>query len=156
MALVLFSDTLQDILPAGQAYQPAYGGESAGLDLYCTATISVPDVLHQRAALISTGIHVKLEANEVGLIFERGSIIKTRLIKKAGVIDPGYTGEIFVQCDTLGNATIEIARGTKLPFQLIILPFITPNVQYTPDIAAALAELATTSSRKIGALGSSD
>jgi len=109
-------------------YGTSYSGESAGLDLYNTG----PDVLihgrnkwvafEEQKILITTGVRVILPKQTMGVIKERGSITDYSLLVRAGVIDPGYTGEIFVNLVNLGEKDIKIQTGTKLPVQLIIVP----------------------------------
>lgn len=113
-------------------YLPAYGGESAGLDLYNTGeTISIVQSSYSPATrnyyasndkvLIPTGLKIEVPKGYVALIQERGSIVKTPLKVRAGVIDPGYTGEIFVNCVNTGHQVYNIHANQKLPFQIIVI-----------------------------------
>lgn len=72
---------------------PAYK-ESAGFDLYNAGPAL--DFDSGRKLLIPTGVSICLQPDEVALIFQRGSAHKSPLFHKAGVVDYGYTGEIFV------------------------------------------------------------
>ena len=111
-----------------EGYAPAYSGESCGLDLYNSGE----DVMilgrnkwvafEEPKTLISTGVKVSLPENTVGLIKERSSIVEYGIFVRAGVLDPGYTGEIFVNLVNLGENDIKIQTGAKLPVQLIIVP----------------------------------
>lgn len=166
MAKILYSDSLKQYLQTD--LQAAYGGESAGIDLYCVQDREIHPMLHGPAGVLSygrpwesipanlvpTGIHLILEANEVGLILERGSIVKTPLKVRAGVIDPGFTGELFVNCVNLSSSPVAIKAGTKLPFQILVVPFVRPVAEYVPDLNSALAEIKT--SRGQGQIGSSN
>lgn len=100
---------------------PAYAGESVGLDLYNAG----PDIYYNRETplktLIPTGLRVRIPPGYVGLIMGRSSITKRSLTQRAGVIDPGYTGEVKVNA-VLVNSELDIIRaGEKLPFQLIVV-----------------------------------
>ena len=84
------------------SYKPAYDGESVGLDLYNAGPeVVIPGrnkwtVFDEPAIFIPTGIKLALPKNTVGLIKERGSVTKSGLFVRAGVIDPGYTDEVFI------------------------------------------------------------
>jgi len=101
MIKVYVNSNLKEILKEKniESYIPAYMGESVGLDLYTTNDVSVTPstfITGERGATIPTGLHIALPHSYAGLILERGSVTKTPLKVRAGVIDPGYTGEIFV------------------------------------------------------------
>jgi dUTPase len=139
-----------------ETYGPAYGGESAGLDLYYTGTMAlhISPAVHMDRVLIPTGLHIALPTNRVALIQERSSITKTPLKLRAGVIDAGYTGEIFVNCINLGEHDLVIPAESKLPFQLIVVPVFN---QYNPIVdETTWNEFVKDSARRNGALGSSD
>jgi len=140
-------------------YIPAYNGESAGLDLYNTSEdISVyPSTLKSRdlnhKILIPTGLRVIIPKGYVGLIQERGSVTKTNLKVRAGVIDCGYTGEIFVNCVNIGYSNTIIKSNEKLPFQLVVVKCDNTFNVITEN---EYLELTEDSSRKDGSVGSSD
>lgn len=129
---IALSEAVSEILHAHgitpEEYGPAYEGESVGLDLYNAGS----DVMiHGRnkwvafeepKTLIATGVKIALPARTVGLVKARGSIVEYGMFVRAGVIDPGYTGEIFVNLVNLGEKDIKIQTGAKLPVQLIIVP----------------------------------
>ena len=116
----------QGITP--EQYGPAYLGESVGLDLYNVGPeVSVYGrnkwiVFEEQKVLISTGVKISLPPQTVGIIKERGSITDYSLFARGGVIDPGYTGEIFVNLVNIGENDIKIQTGAKLPVQLIVVP----------------------------------
>ena len=142
-----------------ESYTPAYQGESAGLDLYNAG----PEIkvlgrnkwvaFGEEPTLVPTGIKVALPPSTVGLIKGRGSIVKTGLFIRAGVIDPGYTGEVFVNFVNLGDNDLVFPVGCKLPAQLVVLPCFTNF-----DVVSSIEYLKMTqgASRKTGELGSSD
>lgn len=142
-------------------YLPAYNGESAGLDLYNASeslTIlpsSSAFLLNKESVrtLIPTGLQVAIPHGYVGLIQERGSITKSPLKVRAGVIDSGYTGEIFVNCINVGPQEFTIYENSKLPFQLVI---VKCDNQF--DLVTEEEYLTITSdvNRKSGMIGSSD
>ncbi len=109
-------------------YGAAYDGESAGLDLYNMGERTVLPgrnkwvAFGEKEALIPTGVRIKIPPGYVGLVKERGSIIKTGLKARAGVLDPGFTGEVFVSLINLGERDTGVETGAKLPVQLIVVP----------------------------------
>jgi len=109
-------------------YGTAYNGESAGLDLYNMGPDLVLQGRHKWTAYgenpvsIPTGVRVNIPMHCVGLIKERSSITQTGLITRAGVIDPGYMGEVFVNLVNIGEKETKIETGAKMPVQLIVLP----------------------------------
>jgi dUTPase len=160
---ILIDPKLQKVLDQNNVtnYGPAYNGESVGLDLYYVGDIPIyweenTYRLHTSAydpiALIPTGLKIKLSPDNVGLILERGSVTKTSLVKRAGVIDPGYTGEVFVNLVNLGGQG-RINPGDKLPVQLVVLPCDNRFVSVTP---AEFDLLTMNAARAAGKVGSSN
>jgi dUTPase len=164
-------------------YRPAYDGESVGLDLYNAGPrIVIPPVGKLRSfadleadpelpnpqtwldmpeaarkaifkRLVPTGVKSVIPRGYVGIIMERGSVTKTPVKIRAGVIDPGYTGEIFVNMVNVSDVPFVLEAGAKTPFQLVIQR-VTTKFQ-TVD-AAEYNELTGTSNRQEGQIGSSD
>ncbi len=131
-----------------EEYGPAYSGESVGLDLYNSGD----DVIiygrnnwvafEEPKTLIATGVKIALPDKTVGLIRARGSIVEYGMFVRAGVIDPGYTGEIFVNLVNLGEKDIKIQTGAKLPVQLIVVPCLNDyevisNLEFLDETGAA-------------------
>ena len=135
-------------------YQPAYDGESAALDLYYVGDTQL--MIHPGNAdgklLIPTGLHIALPPDRVALLRERGSVIKTDLVLRAGVIDCGYTAEIFVNLVALNKMTI-IKPHQKLPVQLLVVPVFNKFEHIHPD---DWEQVIASSSRQSGKIGSSD
>ena len=147
-------------------YAPAYNGESAGLDLYnCGDTVTISSASYRNVtidsyyndkkfkSLIPTGLRVIIPKGYVGLIQERGSITKSPLKVRAGVIDSGYTGEIFVNCVNVGKEHFNIHPGNKLPFQLVV---VKCDNEFKVIDEEEYLNTSSTSNRKEGKVGSSD
>ena len=136
-------------------YTPAYNGESAGLDLYHTgkAITIEPAKKTKKQILIPTGIKAIIPRGYVGLVQERGSVTKTPLKVRAGVIDCGYTGEIFVNCINTSGDNWTIHNGVKLPFQLVV---VKCDNHYNIVSEEEYLELSQDAKRKSGSVGSSD
>jgi dUTPase len=140
-------------------YKPAYGGESVGLDLFYTGdkTITILGQDHYDKItsaspikpLIPTGVRMALPKGYVCFVCDRGSISKTSLIRRAGVVDPGYTGEIFV--NLFGHGTIN--PGDKLPAQLVV---IKAETDYNTVSLEDFEKLTADSQRGDGKTGSTD
>lgn len=144
-------------------YMPAYGGESVGLDLFnCGKTVNISSGSYKPASsnfktnsdiLIPTGLKLKVPQGYVALIQERGSIIKTPLKVRAGVIDPGYTGEVFVNCVNTGSDAYTIYANQKLPFQIVV---VKCDNHFNVVSEEEYLNLSNSSLRQEGQVGSSD
>ncbi|MBT4935148.1 hypothetical protein HON15_00065 [Candidatus Woesearchaeota archaeon] len=157
MIKIYCNEKLDEVLDDNDVedYVPAYGGESAGLDLYNSGeNISVmPSSSDSKGVMISTGLHVFTPKGYVSLIKERGSITKTPLKYRAGVVDEGYTGEIFVNLVNISNEEYIIKKGQKLPVQIIVVKCDNQYSEIDEDEYLNLSQL---SQRKSGKVGSSD
>lgn len=154
----LRSVLLQNDINPDSDYIPAYGGESAGLDLFNSGEdIVVPTItsenFHQTKILIPTGLKMSVPKGYVALIQERGSVTKTPLKVRAGVIDSGYTGEVFVNCINTGNENYTITKGNKLPFQIVVVKCENQFEVVSDD---EYLDFTSSSRRKEGQVGSSD
>ena len=142
-------------------YIPAYGGESAGLDLYnCGPTIHIdpsnykPSVpFSPQKVLIPTGIRIDVPRGYVALVQERGSVTKTPLKVRAGVIDSGYTGEVFVNCINTGSDVYTVYAKSKLPFQIVV---VKCDNDFQVVSEEEYLDLTSTARRQEGQVGSSD
>lgn len=164
MAMILYTEVLNTILEQHniKKYESAYSGESAGLDLYATDDRTVWPAIgwsnNEGPLLIPTGIYLQLQPNEVGLIVERGSVVKTPVKVRAGIIDAGFSGEVFVNCVNLNSSPYQIRAGQKLPFQLIVVPFIKPHINFvSSERLETITQIYLENfSRGTGQVGSSD
>jgi len=138
-------------------YIPAYGGESAGLDLYNAdgkVTLMPHNTLHKNdITLVKTGLKLSVPKGWVALIQERGSIVKTPLKVRAGVIDSGYTGEVFVNLVNVGSEEYTIGAYEKLPVQIVV---VKCDNEFCVVNEKEYASLTQTSERGEGQVGSSD
>ena len=157
MIKIYCNERLDEVLDDNDVedYVPAYGGESAGLDLYNSGeNITVmPTSSDTKGVMISTGLHVFTPKGYVSLIKERGSITKTPLKYRAGVVDEGYTGEIFVNLINISNEEYIIKRGQKLPVQIIVVKCDNEYSEIDEDEYLSLSKF---SKRNTGKVGSSD
>lgn len=165
--VITFSNTFKElqaeqIIPS--SIMPAYNGESSCIDLYYAgkekmnipSALQYPQLTESWKSLIPTGLFIALKPSQTALILERGSITKTTLKVRAGVIDPGYTGEIFVNAINLHQAQQYILTpGMKLPFQLLVVHHDNDFVEVTQEEYKTLAS-SRSFLRKHGSVGSSD
>lgn len=104
----------------------------AGYDL--TATTDKTLAPGQRA-LIPTGLHIGLPAGTVGYVCPRSGLAAKHgitVLNAPGVIDPGYTGEIFVNLINLGHLPYTIQRGDRIA-QLIIHQTVDVDWQHVTE-----------------------
>ena len=138
-------------------YIPAYNGESAGLDLFNAGdhvTILPQSVLPKNnKLLIGTGLKLRVPKGYVALVQERGSITKTPLKVRAGVIDSGYTGEVFVNLINTGSEEYTLDSNIKLPVQIVV---VKCDNEFEVVSEEEYLNLSRDSSRKEGKVGSSD
>lgn len=170
MTKILVTEKLKEVLFNNNIdvkdYAPAYNGESAGLDLYnCGENYTITPSTYRNVtlenqydkkkfkALIPTGIKISIPKGYVALIQERGSITKTPLKIRAGVIDCGYTDEVFVNCINTGTKEYMLESGAKLPFQIVV---VKCDNQFDIVSEQEYLEITEYSKRKSGSIGSSD
>lgn len=131
-------ETIKIQLLSSNAILPTRGHKTdAGLDLYAAedAFIQVGELKK-----ISTGIAIEIPEGQVGLICDRSSMGAKGLKVFGGVVDHGYSGEVFV---TLFNAThkdhlnmysrdnknlfgYKLEKGTKIA-QILVYHVSTPK-----------------------------
>ena len=92
--------------------------EDAGLDLPSLDDITI---LPGGNAVISTGIHVAIPLNWVGIIKDRSSVASKGGVTAAGVIDSGYRGEVKVLIYNLGKTELTF-KPRERDAQLITIP----------------------------------
>lgn len=80
------------------------------------------------AELIKTGVKISIPHGCVGYLVSRSGHGKQRvsLANRLGIIDSGYTGELMVRLENLGDTEFLIERGDRVA-QLIISPVIIPT-----------------------------
>lgn len=118
--------------------KPALNGD-AGLDLHYAGEKTVR-LEKGRAVTLPCGIAVKIPVDHFGLIKARSStFMKHGLFVVDGVIDSGYTGELFINVWHPGlvnfSDTVEILPRQRLA-QLIIIPFKGCNIVFTNSLPA--------------------
>ena len=115
--------------------------DDAGFDLRSCEDVTIPPL--ERKA-VGTGLHIAMHDLKARLgdydicfftkIMDRsGQALKKGLHTLAGVIDPGYTGEIKVVVFNASREPVEIKRGERIA-QLVILPTLCATLEPVTDI----------------------
>ncbi|RMF16661.1 MAG: dUTP diphosphatase [Candidatus Dadabacteria bacterium] len=104
--------------------------DDLGWDLYAESSTTVAP---GTVARISTGIAVAFPDGIGALIKDRSSMAARGLHCLAGVIDPGYRGEILVVVANLGPDAIDIAAGDRFA-QMLLFPVVRAQIRETRDL----------------------
>lgn len=104
------------------AFVPEYAhhGFDAGADLRSPVDFVVPA---HGSVVISTGVHIELAPNTVGMLKSKSGLNVKHGITGEGVIDCGYSGSICVKLYNHLDKPYYGKRGDKIT-QLVIMPFI--------------------------------
>uniref|UniRef100_A0AAU6R609 dUTP diphosphatase n=1 Tax=Micrococcus phage Olihed TaxID=3092209 RepID=A0AAU6R609_9CAUD len=107
----------------GEARMPIRAhSDDAGWDLFVSQTVIVPP---HGFMDVPSGVSVQLPHGYWGMLTGRSSTIRKRgLLVVQGIIDTGYTGELFSAVWNLTDEPVELKRGERVA-QLIILPNAT-------------------------------
>jgi len=120
----------------------------AGIDLfYCPDPNQDPDcfwkpegeyrISSHESCLVPTGLKTIVPENHMLEIKNKSGIAhKQKLIVGACVIDPGYTGEIYVNLHNIGGSTKVIQPGQKIA-QAVLVPIVIcepEEVNYDPAV----------------------
>ena len=85
------------------------------------------------SCLVPTGIKVIVPENYMLEIKNKSGIAhKQKLIVGACVVDPGYTGEVFVNLHNIGGSTKTINPGQKVA-QAVLIPVVTCGIEETDE-----------------------
>ena len=83
----------------------------------------------RESCLIPTGLKVVVPDNYMLEIKNKSGIAhKQKLIVGACVVDPGYTGEVYVNLHNIGGSTKSIPPGQKIA-QAVLVPIIVCQVE---------------------------
>ena len=113
-----FSMRYQRLHEDAKAPEKAHDND-LGWDLF---SVEDPVIPGHNSKLIRTGLAIGFPPNVGGILKDRSGVAsKQGLFVHAGVIDPGYIGEIQVLIYNSRNTPIAIAHGSKIA-QMILMP----------------------------------
>lgn len=93
--------------------------DDAGYDICCAEDITIPP--HPAQIAVSTKLYVSIPRGNVGIIKPRSGLsLKHGTQIGAGVLDPGYTGEVIVLMSTLFDQPVSFHAGDRIA-QLLVL-----------------------------------
>ena len=131
----MLSIKVQKLSPAAQLPRYAHAGPYGDLaaDLYASAAAT----LAPGATLaVPTGIALEFPPTHGALVEDRSGLAVRGVTTLAGVIDPGYRGEIKVVMTNLSATPVEIRPGDRIA-QLRIVERIEATFDEVPSLASA-------------------
>jgi dUTP pyrophosphatase len=119
MSASTVSIRVQRLTPAARLPRYAHCGPYGDLaaDLHAAAPVTIPA---GATLAVSTGVALEFPPTHGALIEDRSGLALRGLTTLAGVIDPGYRGEIKVVLANLGPQTIEIEAGDRIAQMRIV------------------------------------
>ena len=88
-----------------------HGGD-AGWDLFVSESCDIPP---DETVGVHTGIHIDMPPFLYARITGRSSSLRKHgLLVNEGIIDNGYTGELFICVHNLGKETFHVEKGMRL------------------------------------------
>jgi dUTP pyrophosphatase len=133
---------------AAQMPRYAHAGEFGDLaaDLYASARVALSAMGEAGATqAVPTGIAMEFPSTHGALVEDRSGLAMRGVTTLAGVIDPGYRGEIKVVMTNLSSAPIEIKPGDRIA-QLRIVQRIEASFEEVAELGEA--------ARGVGGFGS--
>jgi len=133
---------------AAQAQRYAHRGEFGDLaaDLYASVGVT----LAAGATLaVATGIALEFPSTHGALVEDRSGLAVRGVTTLAGVIDPGYRGEIKVVMTNLGAEAVEIKVGDRIA-QLRVVQRIQAEFEEVEELGVAALD----GFRGVGGFGS--
>ena len=130
---------VQRLLPAAQmpryAHAGAYGDLAA--DLFAAeAAVLAPVGQAGSTQTVRTGLAMELPSTHGALVEDRSGLAVRGVTTLAGVIDPGYRGEIRVVMTNLNASPVEIKAGERIA-QLRIVERIEASFEEVAELGEA-------------------
>jgi len=113
------------------AHVGAYGDLAA--DLYSAEALTI---VSGATVAVSTGVALEFPPTHGGLVEDRSGLALRGMTTLAGVIDPGYRGEIKVVVTNLGAEAVEVKPGDRIA-QLRIVHRIEADFEEVTELATA-------------------
>jgi dUTP pyrophosphatase len=108
----------------------------AGYDLRCVEPFALEP---GERRLVPTGVALALPAGVAGLVVPRSGLAIEHgisVVNGPGLVDPNYRGELRVILVNLGAERFEAAAGDRIA-QLLLVPFVTPDMQLVDELPAS-------------------
>jgi len=106
---IKFKKLHPDAIAPRYAHTGDYGDLAA--DLYAAETVEISP---GAVVAISTGLAMEFPAGHGALVEDRSGLALKGLTTLAGVIDPGYRGEVKVVLTNLSDAPITLKKGDRM------------------------------------------
>ncbi|MBB5058558.1 dUTP pyrophosphatase [Granulicella aggregans] len=120
-----------------EAKLPKYAHTGPWGDLAADLYAVQPATLEAGAtALVSTGVAIELPSEYGALVEDRSGLAVRGVTTLAGVIDPGYRGELKVVLTNLSTAAVEVAAGDRIA-QLRLVQRIEASFQEVDELEEA-------------------
>lgn len=130
---------VQRLLPSAQMPRYAHTGPFGDLaaDLFAAEAVTLAPIGEPGATLpVRTGLALELPSSHGALVEDRSGLAVRGITTLAGVIDPGYRGELKVVVTNLGSEAHVIAPGHRIA-QLRIVERIQATFEETNTLAEA-------------------
>jgi dUTP pyrophosphatase len=130
---------VQRLLPAAQMPRYAHTGEFGDLaaDLFAAeAAVLAPVGEAGSTVAVRTGLAMELPSTHGALVEDRSGLAVRGITTLAGVIDPGYRGELKVVLTNLSAQEQMVAPGHRIA-QLRIVERIQAEFEETDELAEA-------------------
>lgn len=126
---------VKKLVATAQIPRYAHTGEYGDLaaDLYAAEGIIIEP---GATVLVSTGIAMEFPSTHGALVEDRSGLALKGVTTLAGVIDPGYRGEIRVVVANLGTDAISVKHGDRIA-QLRIVRRIEARFEEVEELAVA-------------------
>jgi dUTP pyrophosphatase len=116
---------------------PKYAHTGPWGDLAADLYAVLPTTLEPGATtLVSTGVAIELPSEYGALVEDRSGLAVRGVTTLAGVIDPGYRGELKVVLTNLSAAAVEVAAGDRIA-QLRLVQRIEATFEETEELEEA-------------------
>ncbi|MGP8259997.1 MAG: dUTP diphosphatase [Acidobacteriaceae bacterium] len=130
---------VKKLVEAAQMPRYAHAGEYGDLaaDLYAAADARLEAAGESGSTMaVATGIAMEFPPTHGALVEDRSGLAMRGVTTLAGVIDPGYRGEIRVVMTNLGALPVEIKAGERIA-QLRIVQRIEASFEEVAELGEA-------------------
>src|SRR6202012_3128346 len=130
---------VQRLLPAAQLPRYAHTGPYGDLaaDLFAAESATLAPVGEPGSTIaVRTGLALELPSTHGALVEDRSGLALKGVTTLAGVIDPGYRGEIRVVITNLGAQAVEVNPGDRIA-QLRIVQRIQATFEEVDELGEA-------------------